>query len=195
MQGKSFYSIGSYDVTGDVLDISDNIFADLDDAIASLNNELGYKIRELFGVELSAESYFTENKNQKYEHRFITRENNIMEIVKRNWIIDIYIEEVKKGYVYNSYRKSHIMKFFIKKHDSVLLSEEEESDFSLVKVKDTTIESLHDKISEDKANSQIKKTSEDIEKYSLKYCKVTPIENIENKTFEQVLHELRDKFI
>lgn len=195
MQGQSFYSIGSYDVVGDVLDISDNIFADLGDAVDSINNELGHKTREFFGVELSTESYFTGNKNEKYDNRFVTRENNKIEIVKRDWNIDIYLEEVKKGYVYNSYRKTHIMKFFIKKHDSVLLSEEEESDFSLIKVRDTMTQKLHDQPPEDQTISQMKKAREDIEKYSLQYCKVTPIENIENKTFEQVLRELHDKFM
>jgi len=137
MAGQSLYSIGTYNVSGDTLDISDNIFGELEDALNAINNEMGNRIRELFGVELSIESFFTENKNDKYEHRFHTRENNVLELVKRSWNIDIYLEEVKKGYLYNSSRKSHSMKFYIKKHDTVLLSEEEESDFSLIKVKDT----------------------------------------------------------
>lgn len=196
MAGQSLYSIGTYNVSGDTLDISDNIFGDLEDAINTINNEMGHRLRELFGVELSVESFFTENKNDKYEHRFHTRENNVLELVKRSWNIDIYLEEVKKGYLYNSSRKSHSMKFFIKKHDSLLLSEEEESDFSLIKVKDILgITEILDNDSSKESPCNDKKEREYNEKYSFKSCKITPIENIENKSFEEVLDELRTRFM
>lgn len=179
-----FYSIGTYHVSSNNLQISDTIYNNIDEALANINSEMISRIRDFYGIDLSPAYFLEEDSSKHYDNKFSTRENNILNIVANKWVVDIYLYEIKKGYIYNSSNITHAMKFFVKKHDSAIISEEdhEESDFSLIQVKN-----LYDK-------SQGSKIEPKKEKYTLKSCKITAFGNIESKTFNQVVEEINLRF-
>lgn len=110
--------IGVYiDYTNDELKYSERTYSDLESAKYDLNFVIGCFIHDNYDVFLSDEYMYINNPlNVKINIiQTIKLKTQELMFIKNGLVIDIYIKNTQKGYIYNKTNEKHIYKFSILK--------------------------------------------------------------------------------